>query len=143
MTKPVDPNGPKDTGARSALPAVLRAQATALETHAQALRTLADEAERARRRVRQCDYLVREMRRRLGLCAKAHRRQRLLQQLLEKRLPRVDHVVDCGRAAERRRIAILTGFHRLSELAELADDAAHLPQMVRSVTNWVAVEHAA
>ncbi|WP_454848787.1 phosphotransferase family protein [Rhizobium binxianense] len=48
-----------------------------------------------------------------------------------------------GRALDRRRIAILTGFHRLSELAELADDAAHLPQMVRSVTNWVAVEHAA
>jgi hypothetical protein len=48
-----------------------------------------------------------------------------------------------GRKLDRRRIAVLTGFHRLSELAELADDADHLPQMVRSVANWAAMERAA
>ncbi|OBZ92015.1 aminoglycoside resistance protein [Pararhizobium polonicum] len=41
-----------------------------------------------------------------------------------------------GRAIDRRRVAILTGFHRLSELAELADDPEHAPEMVRNVEKW-------
>lgn len=43
-----------------------------------------------------------------------------------------------GRSLDRRRIAVLTGFHRLSELAELADDPEHAPTMVRHVAAWVA-----
>lgn len=41
-----------------------------------------------------------------------------------------------GLKIDRRRIAILTGFHRLSELAELADDPEHAPTMIRSVVAW-------
>ncbi|MGO7954856.1 aminoglycoside phosphotransferase family protein, partial [Rhizobium ruizarguesonis] len=33
-------------------------------------------------------------------------------------------------------IAIMTGFHRLSELAELAEDPANVEQMIRSVATW-------
>ncbi|AHG44649.1 aminoglycoside gentamicin resistance protein [Rhizobium leguminosarum bv. trifolii CB782] len=44
-----------------------------------------------------------------------------------------------GRRLDRRRIAILTGFHRLSELAELADDPAHVGLMVQNVATWAAV----
>ncbi|MGO1078525.1 phosphotransferase family protein [Inquilinus sp. CA228] len=43
-----------------------------------------------------------------------------------------------GRGLDRRRIAILTGMHRLWELAELADDPEHVPTMVRSFAEWVA-----
>ncbi|ANK84976.1 MULTISPECIES: phosphotransferase family protein [unclassified Rhizobium] len=43
-----------------------------------------------------------------------------------------------GRRLDRRRIAILTGFHRLSELAELADDPANVEQMIRSAATWAA-----
>ncbi|KKZ86942.1 aminoglycoside resistance protein [Rhizobium phaseoli] len=43
-----------------------------------------------------------------------------------------------GRRLDRRRIAIMTGFHRLSELAELADDPANVEQMIRSAANWAA-----
>ena len=43
-----------------------------------------------------------------------------------------------GRRLDRRRIAILTGFHRLSELAEFADDPAYVEEMIRSVATWVA-----
>ena len=43
-----------------------------------------------------------------------------------------------GRKLDRRRIAILTGFHRLSELAELADDPLNVEQMTRSVAAWAA-----
>ncbi|RUM26386.1 aminoglycoside phosphotransferase family protein [Rhizobium vallis] len=43
-----------------------------------------------------------------------------------------------GRRLDRRRIAILTGFHRLSELAEIADDPANVEQMIRSVATWTA-----
>ncbi|MBX4869543.1 phosphotransferase family protein [Rhizobium bangladeshense] len=43
-----------------------------------------------------------------------------------------------GRSLDRRRIAIMTGFHRLSELAELSDDPANVEQMVRGVANWAA-----
>jgi aminoglycoside phosphotransferase (APT) family kinase protein len=43
-----------------------------------------------------------------------------------------------GRALDRRRIDILTGFHRLSELAELADDQEHAPAMTRHVAEWFA-----
>ncbi|MBB4289143.1 aminoglycoside phosphotransferase (APT) family kinase protein [Rhizobium leguminosarum] len=48
-----------------------------------------------------------------------------------------------GRKLDRRRIAILTGFHRLSELAELADDPAHVELMVRNVATWAAAAHVA
>lgn len=41
-----------------------------------------------------------------------------------------------GRALDRRRIALLTGVHRLSELAELADDPAHVSAMVGHVEDW-------
>lgn len=43
-----------------------------------------------------------------------------------------------GLALDRRRIVLLTGTHRLWELAELADDPAHGPAMVRSFADWVA-----
>ncbi|WP_026872332.1 phosphotransferase family protein [Inquilinus limosus] len=43
-----------------------------------------------------------------------------------------------GRMLDRRRIALLTGMHRLWELAELAGDPEHVPMMVRSFADWVA-----
>ncbi|MGL4960677.1 MAG: phosphotransferase family protein [Inquilinus sp.] len=43
-----------------------------------------------------------------------------------------------GLTLDRRRIAILTGAHRLWELAELAGDLEHEPAMVRSFADWVA-----
>ncbi|WP_429227940.1 phosphotransferase family protein [Inquilinus ginsengisoli] len=43
-----------------------------------------------------------------------------------------------GLTLDRRRIAILTGMHRLWELAELAGDPEHVPKMVRSFADWVA-----
>ncbi|MGQ9368230.1 phosphotransferase [Azospirillum sp. ST 5-10] len=43
-----------------------------------------------------------------------------------------------GRRLERRRIALLTGMHRLSELAELAHDPDHAPAMVRHAVDWLA-----
>jgi hypothetical protein len=43
-----------------------------------------------------------------------------------------------GRRLDRRRIAVLTGFHRLSELAELADDPAHVGAKIDSVAAWAA-----
>lgn len=39
---------------------------------------------------------------------------------------------------DRRRIAILTGAHRLSELAEYADDPIHASDMVRHAAEWLA-----
>jgi Ser/Thr protein kinase RdoA (MazF antagonist) len=45
-----------------------------------------------------------------------------------------------GRRLDRRRIGILTGFHRLSELAELADDPRHAPAMIRYFAAWAAAE---
>jgi hypothetical protein len=41
-----------------------------------------------------------------------------------------------GRALDRQRIALLTGVHRL---AELADDPVHLPAMIRHVADWSAM----
>lgn len=41
-----------------------------------------------------------------------------------------------GLTLDRRRIGLLTGLHRLSELAELSDDAKYVPAMIRSVTDW-------
>ncbi|SDL17546.1 Phosphotransferase enzyme family protein [Modicisalibacter muralis] len=41
-----------------------------------------------------------------------------------------------GRCIDRRRIDILTGQHRLSELAELANDPEHVGSMVQYVENW-------
>ncbi|SCB60693.1 Predicted kinase, aminoglycoside phosphotransferase (APT) family [Rhizobium aethiopicum] len=43
-----------------------------------------------------------------------------------------------GRRLDRWRIAVMTGFHRLSELAELADDPANVEQMIRSAATWAA-----
>jgi Ser/Thr protein kinase RdoA (MazF antagonist) len=48
-----------------------------------------------------------------------------------------------GLALDRRRIAILTGTHRLWELAELADDPEHGPMMVRSFAGWAATAESA
>lgn len=48
-----------------------------------------------------------------------------------------------GRRLDRRRIRVLTGFHRLSELAEAADEAEQLPMMLRQVADWAAVMEAA
>ncbi|VTL96879.1 phosphotransferase family protein [Pseudomonas aeruginosa] len=44
-----------------------------------------------------------------------------------------------GRRLERRRIALLTVVHRLSELAELADDPRHLPAMRASALDGLAL----
>jgi Ser/Thr protein kinase RdoA (MazF antagonist) len=47
-----------------------------------------------------------------------------------------------GRALDRERIALLTGVHRLSELAELADDPDHVATMVQAVADWaLALRH--
>lgn len=43
-----------------------------------------------------------------------------------------------GRRLDRRRITILTGFHRLSELAELADNPAYIGAKIESVAAWAA-----
>jgi Ser/Thr protein kinase RdoA (MazF antagonist) len=43
-----------------------------------------------------------------------------------------------GRALDRERIDLLTGVHRLSELAELADDANHAAAIVQIVADWAA-----
>lgn len=49
---------------------------------------------------------------------------------------------ETSRRLDRRRIAILTGMHRLSELAALADDPAQLPEMRRYVELWAATDQA-
>ena len=41
-----------------------------------------------------------------------------------------------GRALDRQRIALLTAVHRLSELAELADDPDHVSAMIGHVAAW-------
>lgn len=43
-----------------------------------------------------------------------------------------------GRAFDRQRIHVLTGYHRLSELAELANDPHRSPTMIRNVETWAA-----
>jgi len=43
-----------------------------------------------------------------------------------------------GRALDRRRIDLLSGVLRLSELAELADDPDHVPAMIGRVADWAA-----
>jgi Phosphotransferase enzyme family len=45
-----------------------------------------------------------------------------------------------GRALDRRRVALLTGAHRLSELAQLADDAGHAAMALQAVTDWAACQ---
>ena len=47
---------------------------------------------------------------------------------------------ESGRRIDRRRVEILTAVHRLSELAELADDPDHAPTMIRHVAEWAAHE---
>ncbi|MGE6782258.1 phosphotransferase family protein [Ensifer adhaerens] len=41
-----------------------------------------------------------------------------------------------GRSLDRNRILVLSGMHRLTELAELADDPEHAPEMVRFFNRW-------
>lgn len=41
-----------------------------------------------------------------------------------------------GRTLDRRRIALLTGVHRLSELAEQADEPEHTASMIQNVIEW-------
>lgn len=49
-----------------------------------------------------------------------------------------EYEVLATRPLDRRRIELLTGAHRLSELAELADDPTHAPEMVRYFAEWAA-----
>jgi Ser/Thr protein kinase RdoA (MazF antagonist) len=44
--------------------------------------------------------------------------------------------VQTDRRLDRERIAILTGYHRLWELAEVADVPVHVPTMMRAATAW-------
>lgn len=44
-----------------------------------------------------------------------------------------------GHALDRGRITLLTGIHRLSELAELADDPEHASTMIGHVAKWAAM----
>ena len=100
--------------------------------------------ERARGGVRERHHLVREMGRPLGLLGVAERPQRLLQQLLQIRLPDVDDVVGRRRAAERRMRRVAGRFGRRpqhaairtrAELAvvEIAAEQPELPELVRDV----------
>jgi len=41
-----------------------------------------------------------------------------------------------GRALDHERIALLTGVHRLSELAQLANDPTHVAAMIKGVEDW-------
>lgn len=50
--------------------------------------------------------------------------------------------VSSGRRLERRRIALLTAAHRLSELAELADEPRHLPEMLAGALDGLALAEA-
>lgn len=43
---------------------------------------------------------------------------------------------ETGRRIDRRRVSILSGMHRLTELAELAEDPEHAPAMVLSFELW-------
>lgn len=45
---------------------------------------------------------------------------------------------ETGKRLDRHRIAILTGYHRLSELAAMADDPRHAPMMIGHVAAWMA-----
>jgi hypothetical protein len=45
-----------------------------------------------------------------------------------------------GRVLDRRRIALLSGVHRLSELAQLADDTRHVAMAARAVADWAACQ---
>ena len=66
----------------------------------------------ARRGMRQRHHLVREVVRPLRAFRMAHGDERLLQQLLEIRLPDVDHVVDVRGAAIRRMVGCAIGARR-------------------------------
>lgn len=52
----------------------------------------------------------------------------------------VEYTALTGRALDRRRIDLLSGVLRLSELAELVHDPSHATELVRSVANWAARE---
>lgn len=45
-----------------------------------------------------------------------------------------------GRVLDRRRVEILTAVHRLSELAELAEEPEHVPAMIGHVQAWFALD---
>ena len=49
-----------------------------------------------------------------------------------------DYEALSGRSLDRRRVDLLTGVHRLSELAELADDVDHVGFALRAVAAWAA-----
>jgi Ser/Thr protein kinase RdoA (MazF antagonist) len=49
-----------------------------------------------------------------------------------------DYEARTGRCLDRQRIHVLTGFHRLSELAALDEASQHAPIMIRSVAAWAA-----
>lgn len=48
---------------------------------------------------------------------------------------------ETGRALDRRRIALLTAYHRLSELAELAHEPEQLPAALHFLADWAAQHH--
>lgn len=48
---------------------------------------------------------------------------------------------ETGRALDRRRIALLTAYHRLSELAELAQQPEQLPTALHFLADWAAQHH--
>ena len=101
-------------------------------------------AQFARGGVRQRDHLVREMDGVFRLLRMSEGPQRLAEQRLQIHLPRVDHVVDAGGAAERRgiRLAIggrrrpqdvAIGLRRETVIAKVATEQAELPELVRNV----------
>jgi Ser/Thr protein kinase RdoA (MazF antagonist) len=50
---------------------------------------------------------------------------------------------ETGRSLDRRRIDVLSGMHRLTELAELADDPEQAPEMIRYLATWMARRYGA
>jgi hypothetical protein len=56
--------------------------------------------------------------------------------LTERIIDEYEHITGC--VLNRERISLLTGVHRLSELAELADDPEHVPMMLKFIEQWAA-----
>jgi aminoglycoside phosphotransferase (APT) family kinase protein len=59
--------------------------------------------------------------------------------LTERVIAAYEHLTDC--ILERERIETLTGAHRLSELAELADDSTHAPDVTSFAVRWLGRAH--
>src|SRR5258705_13254474 len=93
--------------------------------------------------MRERDHLVREMMRALRPFRVADRNERLLQQLLQIRLPDVDDVVDVRGAAEHRVLTLAAGRARRPErslrpllkypVMEILSKKPELPELVRDV----------